>query len=213
MTRTGLTGTPQPAARTAAASSPDAGALDPRVVRSRRRALAAALDLVAERGVAGATVEAVSARSGVAKTTIYRQWPNQAALVLDAFRTVAPDPPQPDTGTLHGDLVILLRGLTEALSTGPAGALMPALIEASGRDLDFARLHAEDTERRHRPVLAVLARGQERGELPPDTDLDDLVDLLAGPVFSRRYVSIRPVDATFADHIVTWVLASLNAPR
>ena len=55
--------------------------------------MSAALDLVAERGVAGATIEAISARSGVAKTTIYRQWPHQAALVLDAFHSVTPDPP------------------------------------------------------------------------------------------------------------------------
>ncbi len=183
---------------------------DPRVTRSRHRAVAATLDLVVERGVAGATVEAVSARSGVAKTTIYRHWPNQASLVLDAFRSIAPDPPEPDTGTLAGDLAILLRGLADALSSGPAGALMPALLEASQRDPGFTRLHSEESARRHRPVLAVLRRGQQRGELPADADLDDVLDLLAGPVLHRRFITGGPLDAAFADRVVAGVLAGLT---
>ena len=187
--------------------------LDPRVSRSRRRAVAATLDLVIERGVAGATIEAVSARSGVAKTTIYRHWPNQAFLVLDAFRSVAPDPPEPDTGTLGGDLTILLGGLADALSSGPAGALMPALLEAAQRDPAFARLHAEETVRRHRPVLAVLHRGRQRGELPADTDLDDVLDLLAGPIVHRRFITGGPLDLAFVEQVVTNALAGLAAGR
>ena len=181
---------------------------DPRVLRSRERVLAAALELVAERGTAGATIEAIAARSGVAKTTIYRQWPHQAALVLDAFRGVAPDPTVPDTGNLRGDLVVLVRGLSSALESGPAGVLMPALMDAAERDPDFAALHAEEALRRHRPVLAVLVRGQERGELPLDVDLHELVDRLAGPVIHRRFVSGLPLDAGFAERVVDAVLAS-----
>ena len=217
MTRTGLTSDPPRRESSGAPAPPSAeradSRLDPRVSRSRRRVLAAALDLVAERGVAGATVEAVSAHSGVAKTTIYRQWPNQGALVLDAFRAVAPDPPLPDTGTLHDDLVMLVSGLAEALSSGPASQVMPALVEASGRNPEFARLHTEEAARRHRPVLAVLERGRQRGELPPDADLDELVDLLAGPVFHRRYVSGAPLDAGFAARVVTRVLSGLDVHR
>ncbi len=170
--------------------------------------MAAALDLVSERGIAGATIEAISARCGVAKTTIYRQWPHQGALVLDAFRSIAPDPPLPDTGTLHGDLVVLLRGLVEALASGPAADLIPALIDASRRDPEFARLHAEEASRRHRPVLAALAQGVRRGELPADADLDDIVDRLAGPVFHRRFVSGLDLDPSFAERVVTGVLSA-----
>lgn len=144
-------------------------ARDPRMHRARQRAIAAALDLIVERGIAGASIEAVCARSGMAKTTIYRQWPNQAALVLDAFRSIAPDPPVPDTGTLRGDLQIPVGGFAAALGTGRAAVLMAALIDAAQRDEDFAHLHAQETRRRHQPVLVVLARGVERGELPTGT--------------------------------------------
>ncbi len=181
------------------------------MTRSRQRALGAALDLVAERGIAGASIEAVSARSGVAKTTVYRQWPNQAALVLDAFRSIAPDPPLPDTGTLRGDLEVLVGGFAEALGQGRAGVFMAALIDAAQRDPDFAALHAVETRRRHRPVLAVLAGGIERGELPAGTDLDALVDQLAGPVLHRRFVSGLPPDRGFGERVVDGVLRACTA--
>jgi AcrR family transcriptional regulator len=168
--------------------------------------LSAALDLVAERGIAGATIEAISARSGVAKTTIYRQWPNHAALVLDAFHSVTPDPPLPDTGTLHGDLLVLVGGLAEALGRGRAAVLMASLIDAAQRDPDFARIHAEESLRRRQAVLAVLVRGVERGELAPDTDLEVFVDRLAGPVFHRRFITGLPLDRTFGERVVSAVL-------
>jgi AcrR family transcriptional regulator len=179
---------------------------DPRVVRSRERVLAAVVDLVVERGASGTTIEAVAERSLVAKTTIYRQWPHQAALVLDAFRSAAEDPPATDTGSLRGDLVVLLAGLAEALGSGPAGPLMAALIDAAGRDPAFAAQHAEEARRRHRPVLEVLERGVARGELPTGADLEGLVDRLAGPVFHRRFVSGLPVDARFVEQVVDAVL-------
>ncbi|HYN67092.1 MAG TPA: TetR/AcrR family transcriptional regulator [Ornithinibacter sp.] len=170
--------------------------------------LAAAVDLVAERGMAGATIEAVAARSGVAKTTIYRQWSHQADLVLDALRGAAPDAPATDTGSLRADLVLLLAGLAGALGSGPAGLLMAALIDAAGRDVDLAELHAEEARRRHGPVLEVLERGLARGELRADVDLDELLDRLAGPVFHRRFVSGLPLDQHFVERVVDTVLAA-----
>lgn len=198
---------------TTPAPPPHDHAGDARMSRSRQRALSATLDLVAERGIAGASIEAVSARSGVAKTTIYRQWPHQGALVLDAFRSIAPDPPVPDTGTLQGDLRMLLGGFAEALADGRAAVLMAALIDASQRDPHFAELHAQEVSRRHQPVVAVLTRGVERGELPSGTDLHAFVDRLAGPILHRRFVSGLPLDRDFAEAVVDSLLPELPAAR
>jgi AcrR family transcriptional regulator len=170
--------------------------------------LAAAVDLLVERGAAGTTIEAVAARSGVAKTTIYRQWDDQGALVLDAFAILLAAPEAPDTGSLRDDLATLLAGLAGALSTGPAAALMPELIAAAERDPAFAALHRRETEARHRAVRDVLARGVERGELPGDADLDLLVDLLAGPLFHRRWFTGTPATPAFAAAILDTVLGS-----
>ena len=181
---------------------------DPRMLRSRAAGSRAAVDLLAERGIAATTIEAVAERSGVAKTTIYRQWGGQAALVMDAFDSILAPPPDPDTGTLRGDLLQLLTGLAAALRTGPAPALMFALIDAAERDPAFAALHRREARARHRVVLGVIARGVERGELPAGTDPGDVLDMLAGPVLHRRAVSTGRVSAAFAERVVDRVLTA-----
>ncbi|WP_367129171.1 TetR/AcrR family transcriptional regulator [Saccharothrix sp. HUAS TT1] len=186
---------------------------DPRVVRSRAAVLRATLALVAERGISATTVEAVAERSGVAKTTIYRQWPDRAALVVAAFDTTLTPPADPDTGNLRDDLVHLLTGLAHALTTGPAASLMPALIDAAGRDAAFAALHRREADRRHRVVLDAIARGIDRGELPADTDPADVLDLLAGPLFHRRLISTADLTADFARRVVDLVLRAHTTPH
>ncbi|GAA0232674.1 TetR/AcrR family transcriptional regulator [Saccharothrix mutabilis subsp. mutabilis] len=186
--------------------------IDPRMTRSRAAVLSATLELVAERGIPATTVEAVAERSGVAKTTIYRQWPDRAALVLDAFDTILAPPVDPDTGTLRGDLLHLITALADALTTGPAAALMPALIDAAQRDPAFAALHRREAERRHHVVLHAITRGVHRGELPADTDPADLLDLLAGPLFHRRLISTAELTRDFAERTVDLVLRAHTTP-
>lgn len=185
---------------------------DPRVLRSRAAVIAAALELLAERGIAATTIEAVSDRSGVAKTTIYRQWDDQPSLVLDAIAATLREPPDPDTGTLRADLTALMSGLAGALQTSPAAQLMPALIDAAERDPAFAALHRREAAHRHRVVRAVISRGIARGELPPHTDPDEVLDLLTGPVFYRRWVSASTVDTAFTTRVVDLVLAAYTSP-
>ncbi len=185
--------------------------LDPRVTRSRSAVLAATVDLLGERGLAATTIEAVAERSGVAKTTIYRQWSGQPALVLDAFATLLTPAPIPDTGSLRRDLLQLLGGLADVLTSGPAGALMAALIDAAERDPAYAEVHRAQARERRAAVRAVLRHGIERGELPPATDVDLAVDLLAGSLFHRRWFAAAPIDATLAAAVVDTVLRGLRA--
>jgi AcrR family transcriptional regulator len=178
------------------------------VLRTRGSVIRATLGLLAERGIAGTTIEAVAEVSGVAKTTIYRHWDSQSALVLDAFDSVLRPPSDPDTGTLRGDLRELMTGLARSLSAGPATGLMFALIDAAERDAAFATLHRREAGTRHAVILAVIARGIARGELPAGTDPADVLDLLAGPLFHRRAVSAGSVDTGFPERVVDRVLAA-----
>jgi AcrR family transcriptional regulator len=186
----------------------DGPRIDPRVLRSRRTVLEATLRLLADRGIAGTTIEAVAERSGVAKTTIYRQWDSQAALVRDAFDSVLQTPPAPATGSLRGDLVELVAGFAEALATSPATGLMFALIDAAERDPAFAQVHRRQAAARHAMILDVIRRAVEAGDLPAGTDPAEVLDLLAGPVLHRRAVTGGIVDAAFAERIVDRVLAA-----
>ena len=187
--------------------------VDPRVTRSRTAVIAATLDLLAERGITATTIEAVAERSGVARTTIYRQWDGQPALVLDAIGTTLTIPPDPDTGTLRGDLLDLLGGLADALNSSPAAGLMPALIDAAERDPAFAALHHREATQRHHVVHTAITRGIDRGELCPGADPAEVLDMLTGPVFYRRLVSSGVVDRAFAQRIVDRVLTAYANDR
>ena len=187
--------------------------MDPRVIRSRTAVLAATLDLLAERGITATTIEAVAERSGVAKTTIYRHWDGQPALVLDAIGTTLHTPTDPDTGTLRGDLLELLGGLVDTLTTGPAAGLMPALIDAAERDPAFAALHHREAAQRHQVVHTAIARGIDRGEISPGADPAEVLDMIAGPVFYRRLVSSGVVHRAFAQRIVDRVLTAYANDR
>lgn len=189
----------------------EATTTDPRVMRSRTRTLQATVDLLLERGIAGTTIDAVAERSGVAKTTIYRQWPSQPALVQDAFASLVKIPPTPDTGSLEGDLRQLLSGLVGAVTSSPAAALMPALMDAAERDETFALLHRREAEARHRPVLQVVQRAIDRGELAPSTSPEDVLDMVAGPVFYRRWVSGTELDLKFVDILLRAVMQVFGA--
>src|SRR4051794_38037243 len=91
------------------------GDADQRVERSRKSVLTATVQLLAEAGLGGVSVDEVSRRSRVAKTTIYRHWPSRSVLLLDACSNLGARPQAPDTGTLKGDL--------SALATYMAGRL------------------------------------------------------------------------------------------
>src|SRR5918994_5362201 len=112
----------------------------PRSEEARRKALTAAGDLIIERGVGALSIEEVAARSGAAKTTIYRHWPERASLIIDTVRSTFEHVGTPDTGTLRGDLEAFFGGMVRADLTGKVGQLMPCLIDAAGRDAEIELL-------------------------------------------------------------------------
>lgn len=179
-------------------------------MRTREKVIAATLDLIAERGIPATTIEAVCERSEVAKTTIYRHWPDQHRLALDAIATTLLEPADPDTGTLRGDLIILLTGLAEALQRGPAAHLMPALMDVAERDPAFATLRRAEVAARHEVVVAVIRRGMTRGELPAYSKPHDVLDLLAGPILYRRWMTGQKISRRFIIRIVDVTLTGLS---
>ena len=185
---------------------------DPRVVRSKAAILDACTDLIAQDGIERLSVEAVAARSGAAKTTIYRHWPSRAALIMDAVGRCAGEAmAPPDTGSLRDDIVAVLGGLATALRDEAWCATMRSLVDAAARDPELARLHSEAVAERRRPLTDVLERGIERGELPADLDIDHAVAVLAGPLFYRAMVSRERLDEDVVAWVVDAALPSLSA--
>ncbi len=179
---------------------------DPRVQRTRTRALDAAFQLLGDEGVDGATVERIAECAGVHKTTIYRHWPEREALLAESLETHMEPPPAPDTGSLRGDLVAAMRGLARTISTPPWSVLLPSLIAASATNDRLAELHGAFTRRRRDMTMDVIERGKQRGELPADADSSHVVDTLAGAIIYRRLMTHEPVDKAYIEHHVDRIL-------
>jgi AcrR family transcriptional regulator len=179
--------------------------------RSYQAILSATLELLAEVGFAGLTIDGIAARAGVGKATIYRHWPSRAQLVLEAIGDVTKRPDPPDTGVLREDLLIMVERLNHGVTKGPLAPLLASLVDAADRDPELAELHRTFSAKRRADVKDILQRAIDRGELPAGTDLELAVDLLAGPVIYRRLVSHAPVGRQYRARLVDAVLAALNA--
>lgn len=173
---------------------------------------AAVLELLAETGYAGLTVEGVAARARAGKATIYRRWPGKAELVLSTVRSlgdVAPAPP--DTGSVRDDLVSLLSSLGLALR-GPLGTVTTAVIgEIAGSPELRAALLDGPWRRVDEALTRVLRRAADRGEVPAGAP-GDLVRELVGSALVRRLVFTgEPVDEPFVRTLVDRALLPLLA--
>jgi AcrR family transcriptional regulator len=128
--------------------------------------LDAVLAELAEVGYARLSVERVAERAGASKASLYRRWPGKTELVMDAVYHVLPDPQSPpDTGSLRGDLLALLRAVAHQLA-GPAGQALRGLLSDALRDdgrADQIREYARGSSQR--TVREVVRRAGERGEL------------------------------------------------
>src|ERR1700677_550244 len=123
--------------------SPREESFDPRVLVSRERVLTTTLDLLTEAGLDDLTIDEISRRSGVAKTTIYRHWPNRSALAIDAcVRMTDGEEVPPDTGSLEGDVRTILTNIAGLLATARWSSIVPSIIDVAEHDPAFADIHS-----------------------------------------------------------------------
>ncbi len=157
------------------------------------------------------SIEAVARRAGVGKTAVYRRWNNKLAMVLEIVSGVAGRRmPMPDTGSLRGDVDILLRILATALQHRLASQIIPDLLAEAARNPTIAEtLHA--TLRGHQQELGthLVGRAVERGELPAGTDPAAVVDLILGPLYWRLAVARQSVDDAYLDGLAESLVFAL----
>lgn len=180
--------------------------MDPRRQRSRAMALQAAAELLVEGGLSALTVEGVTERSGVAKTTVYRHWPTRRELVQDAFWRLAPLPEEP-IGT--GPLVDRLSGpLMRAAALFMEQPVLPALAEAVLRDPELASFHDEFVAAQLGELRAVLAQAQAQDEIRPEIDAEDLLVLSLGALMARTSLLRQRLTRDDVTRVVDLVLAA-----
>ncbi|MEV6978149.1 TetR/AcrR family transcriptional regulator [Kitasatospora sp. NPDC093806] len=182
-----------------------------RAARVRQAVLTAALDLLAEEGIARLTIAGVAARAGVNETTVYRRWGNREKLVLDAMLTGSnAGIPVPDTGAVRTDLAAFARALADYLAT-PAGRSVAQAASLSSDDPALAEAWQTFWQARLDQAGAIVTRAVERGELPPDTDAALALELLCAPIQTRCLLGHRPIEPDLPDRLATLVLDGLRA--
>src|SRR3954447_21350050 len=179
---------------------------DPRIERSRRVILEAALEELGLVGYGALRIESVAARAGVGKSTIYRHWSGKLDLVEDAFRTLKAQALVPESGTLRERIIAFLQQVARLVEESTYSACMPALIDAAERDPQVRAFHCEFSTERRAGLVDVLEQAVAAGDLPSDADPDLLADALIGPIVMRRLMFFTPFDPALVPTLVDQVL-------
>jgi AcrR family transcriptional regulator len=182
--------------------------------RARTAILTAARELLSEVGFVRLTVEAIAARAGVGKQTIYRWWSSKEAVLFDALVAdqTAPGGSQdlPDTGDITADLRSVLRAVVAELTEPSTDRLLRTITAEIQHDETLA---AEMLDRVLRPQLTATAdrirSAQRAGQIAPSADPVLITELLYGPIFHRWLLRTAPLHEAYADQLLRQVLAGL----
>lgn len=177
--------------------------INPRTRRVRRVILDAAVEVLLTDGAEHVTASRVSGRAEVARTTIYRHWPDQASLLLATIDAVtrAHHPP-PDVGVLDRDLRSALENLRTRLTTHETRPIFGALASHAHDNLGFAEGQRRFVEQLVRPVAVVLEAARDRGEVGPGLDCQLEATLLAGPVLHQHLMLCADIPDALIDTVV-----------
>lgn len=187
----------------------------PRSERADKAIIDATLALLAEEGgVRGVSIEAVAARAGVGKTTIYRRWPNKEALIIDALAALKEPFPQPRGESVRDDLVAMARAFMSDKTDKKRLDCYWSILGGAERYPELIdRFTQEIIEPRREAIRQVLRRGVATGELRADLDVELTLWLILGAVAQRaRSHGIGPIPADFPDRVVATVMAGIT-PR
>jgi len=166
----------------------------PRSVQAHEQVLEAALRLFAERGIDGASMDAIAEASGVSKATIYNHWPDKDSLCLEAMARangLDEEPPPITTDNIRDAMVMVLRHRPKKLDVERQKRLMPHFMAYGARNPEFGRAWRtrvmEPPQKRLRPLLK---RAIEEGRLPENLDYDLAFALLLGPLMYGYFLSL-----------------------
>lgn len=178
----------------------------PRSETARAKAIEAATEVVLEVGIRGFTIDEVARRSGVAKTTIYRHFPDRDELMIRAVDATVVYPQAPDMGSLRADLIEFLKLVHPNFANAQANAAHQELFAAMARDPQLREANERVSGDRDSPLHALMQRWLERGEIRSDLTILDMFEIVDGPFVVRALLGPHAlVDVDFealADRIM-----------
>ncbi|WP_411681824.1 TetR/AcrR family transcriptional regulator [Clostridium thailandense] len=182
----------------------------PRSEKTKKAILTAAYELLLEKGFGTVTIEKIAEKAGVSKATIYKWWPNKAAVIMDGFFDAAVVRlPIPDTGSTINDMIIQVNNLSKFL-VSREGRVINEIIAEGQYDQKLAKTYRTIYFRPRRlDSRYILERGISRGELKEDLDIELIIDLIFGPLFYRLLITGDVVDEDFIKKLVSYVFKGI----
>ncbi len=185
---------------------------DPRVAETKRLVKDTTLDLIAEVGFEGTTIELISERSGVSRSTIYRHWPDPAALLLEAFDPPTPEMEPPEvTGDFATDITRYIRHVADRLNEERFAAALAAQIDKSQRDHTYRRAHLQYAVARNEHGVAIFRAGIASGAIRTGTDPEHETDLVLSYLVYQRLVRHRHLGPELIETLCQGVLGRCQA--
>jgi AcrR family transcriptional regulator len=173
----------------------------------------AVVEELAAVGYGRLSIEGVARRAGVAKTAVYRRWSSKLDMVLEMVAHAAgPGLTLPDSGSLRGDIELVLRVAGRALRHPLASQIIPDLLAEAARNPQIAQRMQEALRVNQREVgTRLVSRAIQRGELPGETDPDGVIDLVVGPLYWRLAIARTPLPEARMRRMAAVIAAALQA--
>ncbi len=180
-------------------------------MQTQQAILTAAYDLLLDTGFAAVTVEKIAERAGVSKATIYKWWPNKAAVVMDGYLSAASSRlPLPDTGSVFGDIEEHAVSLARFLLSRE-GKIITEIIGEGQKDPGLKEAYqTRYFHPRRQEARQLLERGRQCGELREDVDSGLCTDLIYGPIFYRLLLTGEPLDDVYVRQLVAAAFAGIG---
>jgi AcrR family transcriptional regulator len=186
---------------------------DPRIQQTRQLVLAATLELMAEHGSAAITVERIAERSGVARSTIYRRWPELPRLYFEAFRQLRSRDVHQPTGDTPVDLANYIRDTAAHLNDPTYFSIVVFLLANAAVSEQYAELHLELFEIDTSRGALVFQKGIEHGWIRPDIDVLEAADALRAPLVYTRLAKQSLIDVDAATRAVPGLLRAYGTRK
>jgi AcrR family transcriptional regulator len=183
----------------------------PRSEKAKKAILDAAYALLLEKGFHAITIEEIAKQAGVSKATIYKWWPNKAAVAADSFFAASTENfPLPDTGSCEEDLFNQANQLSRFLATDK-GRIITELIAEGQFDADVANAYRSRYFKPRRSISRkILEQAIVRGELPDDLDLELCIDLIFAPLFYRLLITGAETDSAFLKDLISYAFNGIR---
>jgi AcrR family transcriptional regulator len=164
--------------------------------------LRSATDLLVEGGPSAVTIDAIVARSGVAKSTIYRHWESRDEVLVDVIETCAPRlvPPDPSLGFEYAVRAFVDQAYA-ALNDPEWARMVPALLLLKAHQSDIADLEERIGRHRDQTLETIVAMGVDESRLPADADVEEIAAQLVGPMVFAHLTGRPRVTKAFAQRV------------